>query len=1514
MDDERTITLDLGSSPDPLIDPILSPPMVPPSTVKPRSTAAQRLYTLATSPRKRTFELDVGNERSPQRLRVTVEADGDETRSTNRRLFQSPTPKRRASPAKTTVTTTVPLRGLSDDETPAATPRRRGRPRKSGTPITTRRKRPGTPAKGRGSGAHAFLSPQKDILTSDINEDATPRPSAQPRRVAKRKPTSPAKEDGAPGSQPRKRGRPRKQPLALDDSTARPAQGATAGPTPGANVSMAPTRDGLSDARIQPSDGMEDDIWLATLSDQPTPVAREPAVPARGYSPEPQQYDWPDMGGGMDSHSEAESLTSDYLDDQDRQDTVMAGEEFTMIDFHSLLSMQPNTSMMAPEPQQLDEDANLIINRTLEDLRQSLNKPAEGGNTADPPVTAPETGENANAREGGIQQRADQSLPPPPPKSPQTWNRSPRRAKAQPLAKQLALKKALQQDDGPSPAPRPPTLDDALPQDASAYDDSFSEIPEAVLAAATPRRVRQPQAEEERSADEDIQPSIERPSRVNHFNPQSETNRLLTPDETPSPSPSDTNEDDAQPNSPRPAQDFDMHSSPPIGSAVAQQPPIAFMAQHIRANSTETPAEQLASLAPLTSAGRDALPAHLPVPESQPRPSLSPIVRIGRALQLVTSDPPSPPARESFLGSPFRGSATKSSQSPAPVPAAVPVQSSKRATQSPSPAPAPPPPRAGVMAEPPQRSWLAPIKDFVVRSAQSLSPSRVSVSGTERMDDPFGPDPAESTSFGSVRSNLFSGLNRRAHDRDATVSLASSTGAASAHGDDAMSWQPEEGSPAGGSRRPASPSSDIFAPREAPRGGQDLTGAQTGPAQEREHPTVEAPQPEATPSEPEQDDGGDGGYEDDEDIWAFEAERPTPYTAKTVQLRQEAEPEGPQRSQVPSPWRQTSRHLVYSDELLQQSSDNAGPVESEGPTNEDDEFSMLAQTRKERVRPIANPPTKKPDLAAFFSSPALLPDMPELPSIGLSRAFGSRRAEQRIPAAEKPQPAPVVQRPASGTSLSAHYLQPETQPQLPSIPQKHLEIGGRQRSVDLFSPARKTAERSTAWKAPAARAPRSSSPETRGEIIPAYTSQRPGFNPRQRESRSAVETVAAPARQSVSLDTPAEEARPRHIPQKMTFGLGQQQADSAVRTTDAQAQRPAPPDVPEEVRPAHIPQKMNFSPRQRQSSDGRLFQPSPVAPAHSLFRNPLVSAFFSPARPRQTRPRARVREVTPEEGAFTLADLPQNSPPPNRAVSPGKSCMRSPLKPKTPGRVVDFTSSTLSPLAQAQARAERRASNSPEKLRDHRSQRLTSSSTTQNAPVAVQEAEDKENSDEPPEPAEEDGEEPPGLPGLNPVPFTSTSTSLTRPATTTTTTKRNPPPPLSPTHWSRPHWLRLDELLQARKQGALHFQRHLSRHNIPNNNSRRRQTRQQLVGKLVTSQGEAMPLEGWHLDVAEAFRAEVGGQGVWDEAQIAKRVFALLVGEERRRRGLVRDRGVGRERGRGRDRERGRERGDDVMI
>jgi hypothetical protein len=92
------------------------------------------------------------------------------------------------------------------------------------------------------------------------------------------------------------------------------------------------------------------------------------------------------------------------------------------------------------------------------------------------------------------------------------------------------------------------------------------------------------------------------------------------------------------------------------------------------------------------------------------------------------------------------------------------------------------------------------------------------------------------------------------------------------------------------------------------------------------------------------------------------------------------------------------------------------------------------------------------------------------------------------------------------------------------------------------------------------------------------------------------------------------------------------------------------------------------------------------------------------------------------------------------------------------------------------------------------------------------------------------------------------------------------PEPLSQTTWSRQHWLFLDKLLQLRRKGPfeVQFERRADKY----------------LGKTVKSQGEAMKLERWHLDCVDAFKGVVGG---WDEGVLAKRLFALILGEERRR-------------------------------
>ena len=1546
--------IDLMSSPDPLTDAVPSS-VIPSSRRVTRSQTSQRYMSLGPSPRKQTFELDVGNDIAPHRIRVTVEADdsGDRDPNVKRRLFQSPTPRRTPRRRDDTVTTTVvPLRGMTDDE--AATPKRRGRPRKSGTPRKPTPRKPGTPTTTRttrrpdtpGQGLSYVRSKSassRDVLQSDTENQATPRPSSVVKRMAKRKTISPMKGDNIQSSGPRKRGRPRKQVDLPEDITALSEQESTADGGVEDNASVAPTEDNASEAGNQrfgasgAGADFDDDIWLGTLSDQATPIARrwhgrdapaesiEHDLPEQDLSedelPEhdlPEQalpeHDLPEQDlpetaqshashsdadysqpeeymdfGGMESHSDVESQVGENMSARDSaQDTVMAGEGFTEIDIGSLLSMQPNSSMMgssmrAPEHQEMGEATSLIINRTLEELRQSQNRSAEqAAEVGAAPTETPDFGEMS------FVQRPESSLFAPP-RSPQPWIRTPRRAKAkaQPLAKQVAVKNLLQGDDIGSPARLPmPDAAQTLAQDTSAYDDSFSEIPEEVLVAATPRRPNRPLSEEEEDGPADIQPSIERPSTVNHSNPQSESNRLLTPDETPSPVPSDDEGDKSQASAnksfaepepaPEPEPEPEVRSSPPDISPNLHRNQHESLIRHSRTNSTETPTERPSFRSP-AKAAFTAQHIDLAPPEHQRRPTLSPIVRAGRALQFITSDPPSPPNRDSLLRSPFRGSVTKSSPSPE-LSATVHTQS-------------PPQAQTQTSARPTERSWLAPfaqIKDFVVQGAQALSPRHASAA---RMEDPFAPnsaDPARPTSGGS----LFRFGSTQAQTQEVETTFTAPARPASPHDDvDEMSWQAESPSRAPSRGRSASVTSSVNAARgsslsnrgqvnmqetfgeqiveeeqymedqdEIADSQPDLDGYQgyerePQPMEEEEEPEVEE-EPEQEPEqeleleqEPELEEEFEQEQpqveEEEEDIWAIEAQRPTPFSTRNAPPARESSGIPPRRSKLPSPWRKNSRRLVYNDELRRATDENAAP------RTEAEDFSMLSQqSRVEKAASPANPTPQAPtaskaDLSAFFSSPAVLPDAP-LPGFGLFKALDGRGAKK--PASQQA-PAPLrqqiqirstFQQPQSFGNTLFPQLPPEPEirtQKLPSIPQKEFFVDRTNREPSFLSPTRDISREATAS------APPSSSPAT---------------------------------------------------PERSTF--------------------------------SHVPQKMNFTPRSRQAAN-TLFNPgvSIQAPKNSLFGNKnQASVFFSTTRHSQQEEEEEDDMAMSPDLSF---DQPQLNPVPNRAMSPTKSSFRSPMKPKTPGRVVEFTSSTLSPLAQAQARAERRASASPEKeappqpsvafsssssstssnsnSNGNRNQNMRSSVTTN----PTDSDHDKENqweqeegylSEEEEQEDDEETQQPVSYPSLfpatnQPTPFskpttapTSSTLHITSSSTTTTTTHPPKPHPLSQTTWSRDHWLRLDELLQARRKGVLQFQ--LTARQVLGKGAN---GPHRLLGKQVIAQGETMILEGWHLDIVEAFRREVGGG--WSDEGLAKRLFALMVGEERRRMGRI-DR-VSRERG-----------------
>ena len=190
-----------------------------PVTITKRQIGSVASVTSTGSPRKQMFELAVGSAASPQRIFVTVEAEDPEVVTpdkTRRTLFplasESPARSRarRRSVTRdgTQVTTTVvPLRD-------AETPRKKGRPRKNGTPHQkTRRARPPTPMKPTPTRMvkNNDSDPQDDEGPASIALSPTPRRQPTPRRPTpgrmSRAGTEELEELGTPT--PRKRGRPR---------------------------------------------------------------------------------------------------------------------------------------------------------------------------------------------------------------------------------------------------------------------------------------------------------------------------------------------------------------------------------------------------------------------------------------------------------------------------------------------------------------------------------------------------------------------------------------------------------------------------------------------------------------------------------------------------------------------------------------------------------------------------------------------------------------------------------------------------------------------------------------------------------------------------------------------------------------------------------------------------------------------------------------------------------------------------------------------------------------------------------------------------------------------------------------------------------------------------------------------------------------------------------------------------------------------------------------------------------
>lgn len=1448
--------MDLMSSPDPLNASLEDSAFGPSRRVTRSQTsqASSRLSSVNPSPRKQTFALDVGNASSPQKIIVTVEADDTDARSTNvkRKLFQSPTPKRIIRRREKATTTTVPLKGMTDDESgapssSAATPKRRGRPPKSGTPAATTRKR-ATPI--RKTPRQPRQTKPAEVPTSDItveDNDDTPKATR-----AKRPTTSTKRKTLASGAgetpQPKRRGR-RRRSLTVEEIQVLAGDAASADAEVEDNTSVAQSEDNLpvagSVASVPPLENEvdeEEDIWMATLSDPPSRFSKmrssrshqEQSVSEQDQEQPPSEAGGQaetegsvsDANAGYDfgadgNRSETGSLVSDVDDKSGDKDTIMVQEEFTMISLHSLPSMQGNLSIAAREQQELGEETSLIINQTLESLRHSRNASENQTMSSEPEDEVSFVG--PQAEEENTPRSTNNSLfaHSPPGRS---WARSPRRAKTLDLGRQLAVK-SLQKQQGPaSPQRLSPNLASTSQDqgEPNSYDDSFSEIPEAVLEAATPKPLRRaisehPDEEEDAAP---VQSSIERRrSKSNPPQPQSES-RLLTPDETPSPLESEADGDKDPERAAKSQQLSEMQSSPPVFN-ISQREQSASVIRHSRRASSETPVIQAPSedAAPprIQDGGKDA--NSLAPPESVPRPTLSPIVRAGRALQFVTSDPPSP-AIEKSLGSPFRssvGSVGSVRKSPAPQ-AAVQVAPTPSLVVEPTPAFVPA--QEAPVVEPelqnnsPWTSALAPfkqIKNLVAQGAQAFSPrtapkpavedpfvesqppsptgrqdtltmhnSMFTLGGgsvkapTPAVEDPFvevhAVSPSRRQDTLSMHNSMFN-LGGRSMTADRPVSRTSSVQAEIAY-EDEMSWQ-VDGTPVRFNERAASASSTMRGRRGSMTEVNEMSDVEMDMESFVEESFVQHDgDDDEQDEEPEQDDG----FEDD--IWAIEAQRPTPGRPQPKAIETEPVLNPPRRSKLPSPWRQNSKRLVYNDELHKLS-------ETANPENE--EFSLLSQLSKgSAAETVVQPPRPaKVDLSAFFSSPALLP---EVQPFGMG--FPKPSAEQH-----------TMRQPENQRSFSVSFSkpvqpsvakQPETQPA--GEPQDQPRGGLLSVSRKIFS-----------------------------------------FGGRTQQA-NVVETPALPS-------VPQKELRLGDKPRVDLFSPLKRPATREGAPGPEPAEHSSSPSTPPRQLFAHVPQKRNFTPRSRQAGN-------------SLF-DPVSKPADEPEA--ESDHEHEISAVSHDESSFVVPEL---KPLPARQRSPTKSCIRSPLKAKTPGRVVEFTSSTLSPLAQAQARAEMRASTGSRGGDDKIPQMGDGNKENQSYTEDVSVDHDIHHSMSSTAP-----QKPSLFAAIPHLPPPKSATLLPKSL-----------PRLSPTNWTRSHWERLDALLQERRRvGALAFQ---LAHPVAKNG-----TKPRLLGKQVVAQGETMTLEQWHIDVVDAFAAEIGGAA--DERVLAKRVFALLVGEERRRNGLV---------------------------
>ncbi|KAL0941094.1 uncharacterized protein CTRU02_203857 [Colletotrichum truncatum] len=1491
------------SSPDPLNDTVSSA-LYPSSRRMTRSQRSQRLFSIggsSTSPRKQTFELEVGDNRAPQRLLVTVEAE-DEYENVGRRLFNAQTPSLRRG----ATTTTIPLGG-DRRVTAIKTPARRGRPPKNGTPgpsSTATRKRAATPRKTPRQSRKPKIGDSDDINSELTISQGTPKSILRrTTRASSRQPRE-SSADPAP-STTRKRGRPRRVDFNPDETVHTIEEDERQGVAPSDDGLAAGMEemavDDMTPAREQPIEKMPDsdhDIWMETLDDEATPRPTMRTNTTLQHSPPPaylqeksptpseqlhseagDEVEYNDYDFGPGPASDISSLIGDGdanggLRDRE-QDTVAQGEDFSMIFANSIPSLRGNMSVQTSAPEDFGEETSLIINRTLESLRQSgalrlddeedevvgvptertvevyketthieedlpstriealmdsiVDLNAEANTELIPDVTGEvnvesivdisavahspvELPELPTPRLRAPSISANEATPSKTNQSP-TWTRSSPRRKSIPLGRKLLESKARQMDDSFSSIPSK-ILAAATPGKKASrrssmaneevsvmYEDEFSDIPESYLEAATPGRALHqvedaevedvPEAEPEddvmEERDETVDEVLLRPSPTKSTAPsnasvsftRSDSGRMLTPDDTPSPN--------------------DIPAPESDGKTI-EAPHTSPLAEHSHLAEEMSQAEsQHRSSSPMIEQSHLPERSSSPIVEQShlPERSSSPIAEQSHLPERSSS----PVAEESQLPETrcdIRNGGRSSSLPVGDLTTNLPAAASEYITPV-APASSPiPSPDANLLApraaspENGARPTLSPIVR-AGRALQSVTSDASSPPRQNSLGSPFRPTTSSSQPQSASKSRN-SWTNPLSNLIQAGAQFFQSP-----------------------TRQIAQPPAQ--APQSSGQHYDDPFGAENNHVGQRSF--MEALAKSMRSSSPVRENEAHASFsgslrvapadEIDEMSWMHEepAPREQPFAqSRSADTSMEAIGES-MDSQQPS----------FENQVVDPAADETEVEDENTQDEEDDEDIWAVEASRPASQSSHQQALGKQSIASISAPRAALPspwmrraESPNKQTIFTPAASHNRKpivgdseaedfsmlSQQRSRQKQIPQKAfQISQQPSGKKDLSAFFSSPALLPGTEGI-QDILEAKKRQNAVAPEDIARPSERFATGLET--------------NSMFPSIPQK--AFNP----SASGRSDLFSPAKSSAVK--PLQDTRRELF--SSTRSRGNVRHPSEI--PDSQ------PAMSDEITFPSVAQKKNFTPRSGQKTNNLFSKTS--APVPSL----------TPVRMQLTR--ADIKKWQEDSASAIAEDSPQSPrqslrPLPDRNMSPSKSCLRSPLKPRTPGRVVEFTSSVLSPLAQAQARAERRMSASSN----------GSAAATQQRNITTIE-EDKEND------VSEENEE--------------------MDVSMTDAPEASPPKPienrLSQTMWSRDHWLLLDELIQLRRQGPFNFQWPAGFQ--PKSGW--------LLGKAVNSHGSSLVMEQWHLDVVDAFKAEVGG---WEEEMLAKRVFSLIVGDQLRKEG-----------------------------